>query len=228
MASLSLLTSLLLSLTFFSSISCASPFSLEIHNRFSDKVRQWAESRGHPGVWWPQHGTSEYYSALAHHDRALHHHRSLATTSPEELAFFDGNATYSLSSLGYLYYAFVKLGTPNVTFFVALDTGSDLFWVPCDCKECAALSSPSYGVDIAFKTYNPSSSSTSETISCGSSSCDEVQSTCSGSNGNCTYSISYVSDNTSSSGYLVEDVLYLTTETIQPQTIQASILFGYV
>jgi Xylanase inhibitor N-terminal len=45
-----------------------------------------------------------------------------------------------------LYYALVKLGTPNVTFFVALDTGSDLFWVPCDCTQCAALSSPSYGV----------------------------------------------------------------------------------
>ncbi|KAF3324930.1 aspartic proteinase-like protein 1 [Carex littledalei] len=227
MASISLLASFLLSLTFLSSLSYASPFSLEIHNRFSDKVRHWAESRGHPGAWWPQHGTSEYYAALAHHDRALHNRRSLATTSPEELAFSDGNATYRLSSLGYLYYAFVKLGTPNVTFFVALDTGSDLFWVPCDCKQCAALTSPSYDVNFAFNTYNPSNSSTSETISCGSSSCDEVQSrTCSGSNGNCTYSVSYASANTSTSGYIVEDVIYLTTETNQPQTIQASILFG--
>ncbi|XP_078173765.1 aspartyl protease family protein 1-like [Carex rostrata] len=227
MASISLLASFLLSLSFLSSLSFASSFSLDIHNRFSDKVRDWAESRGHPGVWWPQHGTSEYYAALVHHDRALHNRRSLATTSPEELAFYDGNATYRLSSLGYLYYAFVELGTPNVTFFVALDTGSDLFWVPCDCKQCAASSSPSYGVNLAFNTYSPSNSSTSETISCGSSSCDEVQSrTCSGSNGNCTYSVSYLSDNTSTSGYIVQDVIYLTTETTQPQTIQASILFG--
>ncbi|KAJ1693053.1 hypothetical protein LUZ63_009751 [Rhynchospora breviuscula] len=226
MASFSLLSSLLISLTFLFSLSSASPFSLEIHNRFSDRVRHWADSRNHPGVWWPQHGTAEYYAALAHHDRALHQRRSLATTSPQELTFFDGNATYRLSSLGYLYYAFVELGTPNVTFFVALDTGSDLFWVPCDCKQCAALSSPSYGVNFAFNTYSPSNSNTSETISCGSSSCEQVQSTCSGSNANCTYSISYVSDNTSSSGYLVEDVLYLTTETTQPQTTQASIIFG--
>lgn len=81
--------------------------------------------------------------------------------------------------------------------------------------------------DVTLNEYNPSNSNTSETISCGSSSC-LVQSSCSGSNSNCTYSISYVSDNTSSSGYLVEDVLYLTTETNKTETIQASIIFGYV
>ena len=45
-----------------------------------------------------------------------------------------------------LHYAVVALGTPNVTFLVALDTGSDLLWVPCDCVKCAPLSSPNYGV----------------------------------------------------------------------------------
>ena len=45
-----------------------------------------------------------------------------------------------------LHYAVVALGTPNVTFLVALDTGSDLFWVPCDCINCAPLVSPNYGV----------------------------------------------------------------------------------
>jgi hypothetical protein len=40
----------------------------------------------------------------------------------------------------------VALGTPNVTFLVALDTGSDLFWVPCDCINCAPLVSPNYRV----------------------------------------------------------------------------------
>lgn len=47
-----------------------------------------------------------------------------------------------------LHYAVVALGTPNVTFLVALDTGSDLFWVPCDCRQCAATTSPSYGVSL--------------------------------------------------------------------------------
>jgi hypothetical protein len=43
-------------------------------------------------------------------------------------------------SLRRLYYTWVEVGTPNTTFLVALDTGSDLFWVPCDCIECAPLS----------------------------------------------------------------------------------------
>jgi hypothetical protein len=42
----------------------------------------------------------------------------------------------------------VALGTPNVTFLVALDTGSDLFWVPCDCVKCAPLTSPTYQVRL--------------------------------------------------------------------------------
>lgn len=54
-----------------------------------------------------------------------------------------------------LHYAVVALGTPNVTFLVALDTGSDLFWVPCDCIKCAPLASPNYGV----RTASPTSSS---------------------------------------------------------------------
>ena len=33
-----------------------------------------------------------------------------------------------------LYYANVSVGTPSVSYWVALDTGSDLFWLPCDCN----------------------------------------------------------------------------------------------
>lgn len=36
----------------------------------------------------------------------------------------------------------MKLGTPARKFMVALDTGSDLFWVPCDCEKCASLGDP--------------------------------------------------------------------------------------
>jgi hypothetical protein len=56
-----------------------------------------------------------------------------------------------------LHYAVVALGTPNVTFLVALDTGSDLFWVPCDCVKCAPLSDPTYGVCTIYSS-SPSSS----------------------------------------------------------------------
>lgn len=40
----------------------------------------------------------------------------------------------------------IKVGTPGVSFFVALDTGSDLFWVPCECIECAPLSAGFYNL----------------------------------------------------------------------------------
>ena len=35
-----------------------------------------------------------------------------------------------------LHYANVTMGTPGSSFLVALDTGSDLFWLPCDCVKC--------------------------------------------------------------------------------------------
>jgi hypothetical protein len=35
-----------------------------------------------------------------------------------------------------LHYALVAVGTPGQTFMVALDTGSDLFWLPCQCDGC--------------------------------------------------------------------------------------------
>jgi len=34
-----------------------------------------------------------------------------------------------------LHYANVSVGTPSLSFLVALDTGSDLFWLPCECKK---------------------------------------------------------------------------------------------
>lgn len=35
-----------------------------------------------------------------------------------------------------LHYANVSVGTPSLWFLVALDTGSDLLWLPCDCSSC--------------------------------------------------------------------------------------------
>ena len=39
-------------------------------------------------------------------------------------------------SIGSLHFANVSVGTPPLWFLVALDTGSDLFWLPCDCISC--------------------------------------------------------------------------------------------
>lgn len=43
------------------------------------------------------------------------------------------------SSLGLyfsLHFANVSVGTPASSYLVALDTGSDLFWLPCNCTKC--------------------------------------------------------------------------------------------
>ncbi|XP_008806141.1 aspartyl protease family protein 1 [Phoenix dactylifera] len=201
---------------------------LEVHHRFSDRVRQWAEAHGGlPGGWWPEKGSVEYYATLTHHDRALRGRALSDGGDPDEVLFFaDGNATYRLSSLGFLHYAFVALGTPNVTFLVALDTGSDLFWVPCNCISCAPTSSPDYGLtNIEFDIYSPTKSSTSQKVPCNSSFC-ELKSSCSAATSSCPYAVQYVSDNTSSVGVLVEDILYFKTAETIPKVVKAPIVFG--
>lgn len=35
-----------------------------------------------------------------------------------------------------LHYANVSVGTPRTSYLVALDTGSDYLWLPCDCISC--------------------------------------------------------------------------------------------
>ncbi|KAJ6816331.1 aspartyl protease family protein 1-like [Iris pallida] len=206
---------------FVGGASAGDVLGLELHHRFSDRVRRWAESRSHdlPGGW-PEKGTVDYYAALAGHDRSLRHRgRSLS-----DVAFADGNATFRINSLGFLHYAVVALGTPNVTFLVALDTGSDLFWVPCDCTRCAPTDANSYGFNFDFSIYSPSMSSTSRKVPCNSSFCDH-QNKCSGSS-QCPYSVEYVSADTSSSGVLIKDVLYLTTEDTKSKVVKAPIIFG--
>jgi hypothetical protein len=56
-----------------------------------------------------------------------------------------------------LHYTWIDIGTPNVSFLVALDTGSDLLWVPCDCIECAPLSGAHYNVLVCrcYKYHLP-------------------------------------------------------------------------
>eukprot|EP00253_Pinus_taeda_P024143 PITA_24143 len=150
-------------------------------------------------------GSNEYYKTLYHHDSARHGRQLVEYSS---LTFAEGNETLELQQLGFLYYTVVQVGTPNVTLLVALDTGSDLFWVPCDCQQCAPTSAPSYGLDIDLQTYSPSASKTSKQVTCNNTLCD-LQNQCSKSSDQCPYNVTYLSENTSSAGTLVEDVLYL-------------------
>ncbi|KAM3392745.1 hypothetical protein ACQJBY_013742 [Aegilops geniculata] len=198
--------------------------SLEFHHRFSARVRRWADARGHelPGGW-PAPGGAAYVAALAGHDR----HRALSASAAGEggrppLTFSEGNATLKVSNLGFLHYALVTVGTPGHTFMVALDTGSDLFWLPCQCDGCTPPPSSAASAPASF--YIPSLSSTSQSVPCNSDFCG-LRKECS-TTSSCPYKMVYVSADTSSSGFLVEDVLYLSTEDTHPQFLKAQIMFG--
>ncbi|KAJ3691277.1 hypothetical protein LUZ61_020441 [Rhynchospora tenuis] len=205
----------------------SSVWTSTIGHRFSDKVREWTDSHGSPPAWNPEEaprGSIEYYQELLKHD--LHRHRGRSLAAGELYAFARGNKTYEY--LGNLHYAWVDLGSPSQTFLVALDTGSDLFWVPCNCEQCAPTSDSSYG-NITFRNYNLSASTTSETISCSSNQCfTDSSTTCSSKTADCTYKIDYGSGNSSSSssGIIVQDDLYLTKEGTTSKIVYIPILFG--
>ncbi|GJM97424.1 hypothetical protein PR202_ga14351 [Eleusine coracana subsp. coracana] len=203
----------------------ASGIGFDLHHKSSPVVRQWAEARGHPlaGVQWPAQGTPEYYSELSRHDRAHLARRGLAGADGV-VTFDSGNATIQLGELGFLYYAAVSVGTPNVTFLVALDTGSDLFWVPCDCKQCAPFENNATG--ITFRPYSPRQSTTSKQVTCDNPLCDRPNA-CTNSSSSCPYTVQYVSANTSSSGVLVQDIVHLAREgSSSSSAVQAPIVFG--
>ncbi|KAM0949820.1 putative nepenthesin [Dioscorea sansibarensis] len=203
----------------------AATLGLDLHHRFSPTVSRWFDSRGGGGAsGWPENGTAEYYAALAAHDRALHG-RALSS-SPPDLTFSEGNATFRINSLSYLYYAMVTVGTPGATFLVALDTGSDLFWLPCDCYGCASSSSLNSIPDFQVRMYSPNASVTSQAVPCGSNFCEQQKTDCSGVTGSCSYKVVYVSSDTSSSGILVEDVMHFMKEDTQSEIVEARIIFG--
>ncbi|XP_042472062.1 aspartyl protease family protein 1-like [Zingiber officinale] len=205
--------------------AAADTISFELHHKFSARVQEWTASRGGGGGGGdlPAKGTAEFYAALAHHDRRLHG-RLLApsdNSSAELLAFSPyGNVTARIDSLGSLYYAFLEVGTPKQEFLVALDTGSYLFWLPCDCLQCA----PSYNsyLNLTLNTYSPGNSSTSQSVPCSSSLC---QASCP-ANSSCPYEMLYA-DGSTTSGVLVADTLYLMTEGgAAPRSVEPTVVFG--
>ncbi|KAL8143243.1 hypothetical protein V2J09_016275 [Rumex salicifolius] len=75
--------------------------------------------------------------------------------------------------------------------------------------------------------YDPARSSTSRDLPCGQELCDS-DSNCESSMQTCPYTVSYLSANTSSSGMLFEDVLYLSSSSrsASNNSLQASIILG--
>nr|XP_043615375.1 aspartyl protease family protein 1-like isoform X2 [Erigeron canadensis] len=199
-------------------------YGFDIHHRYSDSVKGILDIDDHN---LPKMGSLDYYSAMAHRDRLFHRRRLAGAGDPtleSSLAFLDGNETYQLPSLGFLHYANVSVGNPSLWFLVALDTGSDLFWIPCDCRSCVkGLVTRSGRLD--FNIYSPNTSSTSTKVPCDSSSC-KLRKACSGRPDICPYQVNYLSSNTSSTGILIEDSLHLTTDDSALKPVDAKIKFG--
>ncbi|KAF3440345.1 hypothetical protein FNV43_RR18629 [Rhamnella rubrinervis] len=200
-------------------------FSFKMHHRFTEPVQKWSEAAGKfsSADNLPKKGTFEYYAQLADRDRLLRGRKLSQADGP--LAFSDGNSTFQISSLGFLHYTTVKLGTPGVKFMVALDTGSDLFWVPCDCSQCAPTEGTTYASDFQLSIYDSKGSSTNKKVTCNNSLCAQ-RNRCPRTFSNCPYTVSYVSAETSTTGILMEDVLHLETEDGNQEFVEAFVTFG--
>ncbi|KAL3631661.1 hypothetical protein CASFOL_024645 [Castilleja foliolosa] len=201
-------------------------FGFDIHHRYSDTVK---DLLGGDGL--PEKGSFDYYTAMAHRDH-IFKARRLATSTPNAttplLTFFGSNQTFRLSALGFLHYSVVAVGTPALPFLVALDTGSDLFWLPCDCTSCVrSINSTSReGLDLSI--YSPSTSSTSDPVPCNSTMCSSNRSGrgCATQRNACAYQEVYLSSNTSTTGILVDDVLHLGTDSDPQGIVEAPITLG--
>ncbi|KAJ4836909.1 hypothetical protein Tsubulata_034701 [Turnera subulata] len=197
-------------------------FGFDIHHRYSDPVKGVLAADGLPAK-----GSMQYYAVMAHRDKLIHHGRGLAAatnqTTSSPLTFFNGNDTYRISSLGYLHYANVSIGTPSTSYLVALDTGSNLLWLPCDCNSSTcvqSLQSSSGTIDLSI--YSPSKSSTSENVTCNSTLCTQSQRNhCPADQSSCPYAVAYLSNGTASSGFYVEDVLHLVTDDTRPNPVES-------
>ncbi|WVZ25590.1 hypothetical protein V8G54_004134 [Vigna mungo] len=196
-------------------------FGFDIHHRFSDPVK------GILGIVddLPQKGTPQYYAAMTHRDR-IFRGRRLAADPFTPLTFAAGNDTYRIPAFGFLHFANVSVGTPPLWFLVALDTGSDLFWLPCNCTRCVP-DLISRGKIIKLNTYNLDKSSTSNTVSCTNSSYCTQRQQCPSPGSSCRYRVDYLSNDTSSRGILVEDVLHLITDDDITDAADTRIIFGF-
>ncbi|VVB13910.1 unnamed protein product [Arabis nemorensis] len=190
--------------------SLASVFSSKLIHRFSDEGRAsirtptWSDSL-------PEKQSSEYYRLLTSSD--FRRQRMNLGAKFQSLVPSEGSKTISTGNdFGWLHYTWIDIGTPSVSFLVALDTGSDLLWIPCNCVQCAPFKSTYYS-SLATKDlneYDPSSSSTSKVFLCSHKLCGSAPD-CESPREQCPYTVNYATGNTSSSGLLVEDILHLTS-----------------
>ncbi|XP_012437456.1 aspartic proteinase-like protein 1 [Gossypium raimondii] len=220
---------ILVSFLAFSSshVSADFTYSSRLIHRFSDEAKLLRVLRNDGGVRWPEMKNLEYYELLVNSD---FQRQKMKLGTKYNLVFpSQGSKTTSFGNdFGWLHYTWIDIGTPNVSFLVALDVGSDLLWVPCDCVQCAPLSASYYSsLDRDLSEYRPSGSSSSRHVPCSHQLC-ESSLNCKSSKQQCPYTIDYYTENTSSSGLLVEDTLHLASVDDHKlnTSVQASVIIG--
>ncbi|XP_011098089.1 aspartic proteinase-like protein 1 isoform X1 [Sesamum indicum] len=207
-------------------------YSWRLIHRFSDEARSSWVSRGESGggngtTSWPEKKSFGHMRMLLEND--LKRQRLRLGAQNQVLVTSQGGRTVNYGNdMGWLHYTWIDIGMPNNSFLVALDTGSDMFWVPCDCIECAPLSLSYYNMlEKELGEYSPSHSSSSKRIPCSHELC-ELGPNCDTPKAHCPYTVNYLSDDTSSSGFLFEDLLHLASVggNKQQSFVQASIIIG--
>lgn len=233
---------ILLDLLFVLYISCAfcesTLYSAKLVHRFSDEAKAHHSarvSRNGAGIddrvedadAWPKRRSLDFYRRLLSSDVQ----RQKLKLNPQFQFLYPSRGSVTLplgNDFGWLHYMWIDMGTPKVPFLVALDAGSDLLWVPCNCVQCAPLSSSYYSsLDKDLSEYNPSGSSTSKSLSCSHPLC-EFGLKCENPKQQCPYTVNYASDGTSTSGVLVEDVLHLVSghNNASNMSVRAPIVIG--
>ncbi|XP_028094136.1 aspartic proteinase-like protein 1 isoform X1 [Camellia sinensis] len=203
-------------------------FSSRLIHRFSDELKALRVSRkGGESGSWPERKSMEYYKMLVAND--VQRQKMKLGSRYQFLFPSEGSRAFSLGNdFGWLHYTWIDVGTPNVSFLVALDSGSDLLWVPCDCIQCASLSASYYNsLDRDLNEYSPSGSTTSKHLSCSHQLC-QLGPNCQSPKQPCPYTVNYYSENTSSSGLLVEDTLHLAagSDDASNISVQAPVIIG--
>ncbi|KAM7529246.1 hypothetical protein LguiB_032656 [Lonicera macranthoides] len=206
-------------------VECAAAYSSRILHRFSEEVMAVRISRG--GEFsgpLPERRSLEYYRMLLSSDME----RQKMKLGPQHQLLFPSEGSETMSpgnEFAWLHYTWIDIGMPSVPFLVALDAGSDLLWVPCDCIQCAPLSDSHYSLDRELNEYSLSGSSTSKHLPCSHELC-ELGSNCKNPKDPCPYTVNYVSRNTSTSGLLVEDILHLSSGSGSNSSVRAPVIIG--